>query len=66
MMLEATMTTKYGDSWKLELDERTGSGWISGSDVDWERYRVVRGMVPGLILNEEELAWIESVWAGRA
>lgn len=62
-MIEAAMTTGYGDTWKLEIDPQTGSGWISGNDVDWKRYRVIGGVAQGLILDQEEAAWIESVWA---
>ena len=40
----------------------TGDGVLRGSDVDWQEYRVVDGLAKGLVLNEEEMAWLRKVW----
>ncbi|MGD0901227.1 MAG: hypothetical protein ABR915_25645 [Thermoguttaceae bacterium] len=44
-------------------DSDTGEGILRGSDVDWEEYPVVGGPAQGLILNEEEIAWLRKTWA---
>ena len=54
---------RYGEEWVFEYDPDTGEGVLRGSDVDWEPYRVVDGRAQGLILNEEEIAWLRRVWS---
>jgi hypothetical protein len=56
-------TNRYGEDWEFVYDPVTGEGILRGSDVDWQDYRVVDGLAPGLILNEEEIAWLREVWA---
>jgi hypothetical protein len=44
-------------------DSIAGEGMVCGSDVDWEPYPVVEGRAVGLILNDEEVAWLRKAWA---
>ncbi|MHB1038544.1 MAG: hypothetical protein ACYC35_29105 [Pirellulales bacterium] len=56
-------TNRYGEEWEFVYDSGTGEGILRGSDVDWQEYPVVGGLAPGLILNEEEIAWLRKTWA---
>ena len=56
-------TNRYGEEWEFLYDSAIGEGILSGSDVDWQEYRVVGGMAPELVLNEEEILWLREVWA---
>ena len=55
-------TNRYGEEWQVEYDCSRAEGILSGSDVDWQKYRVVGGRAPGLILNEEEIQWLRKAW----
>ena len=54
---------RSGEEWEFAYDPTTGEGVLRGSDVDWQEYRVIAGIAPGLILNEEELLWLRKTWA---
>ena len=54
---------RYGEEWEFAYDHATGEGVLRGSDVDWQEYRVIAGMAPGLILDEEEFLWLRNTWA---
>ena len=56
-------TNRYGEKWEFEYDPSKGEGVLRGSDVDRQKYRVVAGRAPGLILNDEEIQWLRKVWA---
>jgi hypothetical protein len=53
---------RYGEEWLFVYDHCRNEGVLSGSDVDWQEYRVVGGRAAGLILNEEELQWLRRTW----
>ena len=55
-------TNRYGEEWRFEYDCSRVEGMLSGSDVDWQKYRVVEGRALGLILNEEEIQWLRKAW----
>jgi hypothetical protein len=55
-------TNRYGEEWEFEYDPSTGEGILRGSDVDWQEYRVIAGLVPGLNLNDEEIQWLGRMW----
>ena len=55
-------TNRYGEEWQFEYDCSRAEGILSGSDVDWQKYRVVEGRALGLILNEEEIQWLRKAW----
>jgi len=55
-------TNRYGEEWEFMYDSATGEGILRGSDVDWQEYRVVGGLAPELVLNEEEILWLRKVW----
>ena len=59
-------TNRYGEEWEFIYDSDTGTGILRGSDVDWEEYPVVGGLAQGLILNDEEIAWLRKTWAEAA
>ena len=46
-------------------DSGTGKGSLLGSDVDWKEYPVVGGLAQGLILNEDEIAWLRKTGRKR-
>jgi len=54
---------RYGEEWEFQYDPAKGEGILRGSDVDWQEYRVVGGLVPGLLLNDEELLWLRRAWS---
>ena len=56
-------TNRYGEKWEFVYDPVTGQGILRGSDVDWQDYPVVSGLAQGLILNEDEIAWLRKTWA---
>ena len=56
-------TNRYGEKWEFVYDSDTGVGILRGSDVDWKEYPVAGGLAQGLILNEEEIAWLRKTWA---
>lgn len=56
-------TNRYGEEWKFDYDPLKKEGVLRGSDVDWQKYRVIEGRVPGLILNDEEIEWLRKVWS---
>jgi hypothetical protein len=55
-------TNRYGEEWEFVYDSDTSTGILRGADVDWDVYPVVGGSVQGLILNEEEIAWLQRTW----
>ena len=55
-------TNRYGEEWEFEYDPGRGEGILRGSDVDWQEYRIIGGQAPGLILNEEEIQWLQKTW----
>ena len=59
-------TNRYGEEWEFTYDAGTGEGVLRGADVDWQEYHVVDGLAQGLILNEEEIAWLRKKWAEAA
>ncbi len=59
-------TNRYGEEWQVEYDCSRAEGILSGSDVDWQKYRVVEGRSLGLILNEEEIQWLRKAWLEAA
>ena len=56
-------TNRYGEEWEFEYDPIKGEGQLRGSDVDWQEYRVIKGLAPELVLNNEELEWLRKVWS---
>jgi hypothetical protein len=56
-------TNRYGEEWEFEYEPIQGEGWLRGSDVDWQEYRVIGGVAPGLVLNKEEIEWLRKAWS---
>ena len=57
------LTNRYGEEWEFDYNPLKKEGMLSGSDVEWQNYRVIEGRVLGLILNEEEIQWLRRAWA---
>ena len=55
-------SNRYGEEWKFTFDPAKREGGLSGSDVNWEVYRVVEGRAIGLLLNDEEIQWLRQAW----
>lgn len=55
-------TDRYGEEWLFEYDRSRHEGVLSGSDLDWQKYRVVGGRALELILNDEEIQWLRKAW----
>ena len=51
-----------GDKWVFTYDYGTNKGIITGSDVNWEEYRVINGRAVGLLLSDEESKWLRESW----
>jgi len=56
-------TNRYGEEWEFEYDPIKGEGLLRGSDVDWQEYRVIEGLAPELVLNNEEIEWLRKAWS---
>ncbi len=54
---------RYGEQWEFVYDPATGHGILRGSDVDWQEYPVIAGLAPGLVLSQEEIAWLRKAWS---
>ncbi len=54
---------RYGEKWIFEYDYTSGKAFLKGSDVDNQSYPVVDCRAQDLILNNEEILWLRSVWA---
>ena len=53
---------EFGESWIFTYDYATKKGIITGSDVNWEEYRVIDGRAAGLLLSDDELKWLRGSW----
>jgi len=54
---------RYGEQWIFTFDRPTGEARLWGGDIGWDDVRTVRdGRVEGLILAEEEIAWLQACW----
>ncbi len=53
----------YGEQWIFTLDRDTGKAVLRGGDVGWNNeYEVIAGRVADLVLNNEELLWLQACW----
>lgn len=59
----ARFTNRFGEEWEFRYDPLVKEGFLTGSDVDWQTYRVLEGKVPELILSDEEVRWLQKEWA---
>jgi hypothetical protein len=55
-------TNRYGEEWEFAYFQSKREGVLRGSDVDWQRYKVIDGHAQGLILNDEEIQWLRRSW----
>jgi hypothetical protein len=54
---------RYGEQWVFTFDRNTREATLRGGDVGWETIHAVRGgSVPGLVLGEEEITWLQACW----
>ena len=53
---------RYGEEWEFTFDAARKEGILRGSDVNWQAYPVFGGKASGLVLNEEEIQWLQKVW----
>jgi len=53
---------RYGEVWVFTYDSCTHMGTVKGSDVGWQSYSVTDGQAEGLILTQDEQAWLKSSW----
>jgi len=54
---------RYGEQWIFVFNYQTREASLQGGDAGWERvYEVRNGRVEDLILNQEELAWLQACW----
>lgn len=52
-----------GEQWIFTFNRTTGEASLRGGDVGWEdTYPVREGQIEGLILSEEETAWLQACW----
>ncbi len=51
----------HGEQWIFTHNRVTGEATLCGGDIGWNTvHEVVEGQVPGLILNAEELLWLQA------
>lgn len=53
---------RYGEVWVFAYDSCTDTSTVKGSDVDWQSYVVTQGQAQGVILTQDEQAWLTSCW----
>ena len=64
----SNFTAANGDTWTFEYDSATGAGFVRGSDVGDDEYKVIEGVAYNLNLDKAEKAWLLAAWeeaAGR-
>lgn len=59
-------TNQYGEDWIFIYKDQCSINLMKGSDIDWHAYPVIEGQALGLVLNEEERIWLQSVWTDAA
>ena len=53
----------YGEQWIFTLNRESGRAVLRGGDVGWNnKYEVIDGRVDELVLNNEELLWLQACW----
>lgn len=55
-------TDEFGDAWAFEYDPDNGKSIVTGSDVDWKPYLVLRGFASDLELSDEDILWLWRSW----
>ena len=58
----ANYTNKYGEEWTFTYFYTNNTAILKGSDVDWNEYKVVKGIAWGLNLDKDEIEWLRRVW----
>ena len=54
---------RYGEQWIFTYDRQTRAAYLRGGDINWnDRQEVRGGRVEGLILQEDEAAWLRACW----
>lgn len=54
---------QHGEQWVLAYDFDIETGIVCGGDAGWERlHTFVDGRTPGLVINDEERAWLLACW----
>ncbi len=54
---------EHGEQWLFVYDRETKAATLRGGDTGWEKiYEVVDGVIPGLILSDEESLWLHLCW----
>jgi hypothetical protein len=62
-LLTWRFVNRYGEEWEFVYDSGTGEGVLRGADVAWQDCPVVGGRALGLVLNDEEIAWLRKACA---
>lgn len=53
----------FGEQWIFTYDRETKAAHLFGGDINWNNRQEVRdGVVQGLMLNEDEAAWLRACW----
>ena len=53
----------YGEQWIFTFNRQARAATLRGGDVGWEdAHEVQDGRVQGLILGQEEAAWLQACW----
>ena len=54
---------EHGEQMVFVYDRESGTGTLWMGDAGWEQgYSVVDGLVPALILSEQEEMWLQACW----
>lgn len=54
---------EFGEQWVFVYDRVTKKAVLYGGDVEWgNEYQVKDGRVQGLILDQNELNWLNACW----
>jgi len=54
---------EYGEQMIFLFDQDNGTGMLYAGDAGWETpYEVVDGVAINLVMNREELLWLQACW----
>lgn len=59
---KAHRTDEFGDRWVFEYNSKDARGTVTGSDMNWESYPVLRGFALDLLTSDEDLVWLWRSW----
>jgi len=60
--IESSFTNHHGEEWTFSFDSTTNLAFVKGRDANEDSYPVIEGVAYGLVVSEEEKAWLLQTW----